>query len=242
MFLDGKPAKFTEIVCGDQGVPAGGQFKAPRDRKLSPYVRHHLISSCYRSLKPVILMQLALAVFVCRQLENLQQENLTLVRSLAAQEEAVAYSNRQLDQRSSECQAFSRQLDAALVDVRQQVQQSSSLTHIPGSLLVEPDDFSLIICRPDPPGAQVNRVRDQAASREEALRNKILTLEAEKSRRESELRLLHQSKHKVGFPFKVHTGKLSSYCLDCCSFAKFILYDVNAHISFCRQRNSLRHV
>lgn len=185
-------------------------------------------------------MQLALAAFVCRQLENLQQENLTLVRSLAAQEEAVAYSNRQLDQRSSECQAFSRQLDAALVDVRQQVQQSSSLTHIPGFLVQEPDEISLIICRPDPPHAQVNRVREQAASREEALRNKILTLEAEKSRRESELRLLHQSKHKVGFPFKVHRGKLSSYCLDCCNFAKFILGDVNASILFCRLRSSLR--
>lgn len=77
-------------------------------------------------------MQLSLCVFVCRQLENLQQENLELVRSLAAQEEAVAYSNRQLGQRSTECQAFSRQLEAALVDVRQQVQQSSSFTHIPG--------------------------------------------------------------------------------------------------------------
>lgn len=129
-----------------------------------------------------------------------------LVRSLAAQEETVAYSNRQLDQRSSECQAFSRQLDAALVDVRQQVQQSSSSTHIPGCLVVEPDEFSLIICRPDPRPAQVNRVRDQAASREEDLRNKILTLEAEKSRRESELRLLRQSKQKVGFPFKARTG------------------------------------
>lgn len=216
MFLDGKPAKFAEIVCGDEGVPAGGQFKAARDRELSPHVRHHLISSYYRSLKLVVSKQSAPAVFVCRQLENLQQENLTLVRSLAAQEEAVAYSNRQLDQRSSECQAFSRQLDAALVDVRQQVQQSSSLTHIPGCLLLEPDEFSLIICRPDPPCAQVNRVRDQAASREEALRNKILTLEAEKSRKESELRLLRQSQHKVGSPFKVRRGKLSSSCLDCC--------------------------
>lgn len=157
-------------------------------------------------------MQFALAVLLCRQLENLQQENLTLVRSLAAQEEAVAYSNRQLDQRSSECQAFSRQLEAALVDVRQQVQQSSSLPHIPGCLVPGPDNFSLMMCRPDPTRAQVNRVRDQAASREEALRNKILTLEAEKSRRESELRLLHQSKVKVGFPFKVHGGKLTSYC------------------------------
>lgn len=158
-------------------------------------------------------------VLFCRQLEHLQQENLTLVRSLAAQEEAVAYSNRQLDQRSSECQAFSRQLEAALVDVRQQVQQSSSFAHIPGCLDMEPDKFTLIVCQLDPTCAQVNRVRDQAASREEALRNKILTLEAEKSRRESELRLLHQSKVKVRFPFIVHRGKLTSYC----NFANFTL-------------------
>ncbi|XP_075877791.1 outer dense fiber protein 2-like isoform X2 [Nelusetta ayraudi] len=108
------------------------------------------------------------------QLENLQQENLELVRSLAAQEEAVAYSNRQLDQRSTECQAFSRQLEAALVDVRQ----------------------------------QVNRVKDQAVSREEALQNKILTLEAEKSRRESELRLLRQSKHKAEKQFEMRLKDL----------------------------------
>lgn len=80
----------------------------------------------------MFLTHSAPSAFVCRQLENLQQENLELVRSLAAQGEAVAYSNRQLDQRSTECQAFSRQLEAALVDVRQQVQQSSSSTHIPG--------------------------------------------------------------------------------------------------------------
>lgn len=54
-------------------------------------------------------------------MDKLQQENLELVRKLAAQEEALGYSNRQLDQRSSECQALSRQLEAALSDVRQQV-------------------------------------------------------------------------------------------------------------------------
>lgn len=48
-----------------------------------------------------------------------------LVRRLAAQEEALSYSNRQLDQRSAECQALSRQLEAALSDVKQQVQQMS---------------------------------------------------------------------------------------------------------------------
>ena len=54
-------------------------------------------------------------------MEELQQENLELVRRLAAQEEALGYSNRQLDQRSSDCQALSRQLEAALSDVRLQV-------------------------------------------------------------------------------------------------------------------------
>ncbi|KAK2822565.1 hypothetical protein Q5P01_022630 [Channa striata] len=55
------------------------------------------------------------------QVDKLQQENLELVRRLAAQEEALSYSNRQLDQRSLECQAISRQLEAALSDVKQQV-------------------------------------------------------------------------------------------------------------------------
>lgn len=59
---------------------------------------------------------------ICRQMDKLQQENLELVRKLAAQEEALGYSTRQLDQRSAECQALNRQLEAALSDVRQQVQ------------------------------------------------------------------------------------------------------------------------
>ncbi|XP_044074819.1 outer dense fiber protein 2-like isoform X3 [Siniperca chuatsi] len=95
-----------------------------------------------------------------KQMDKLHQENLELVRRLAAQEEALSYSNRQLDQRSSESQALSRQLEAALSDVKQ----------------------------------QVNKVKDQAVSRQEALQTKILALEAEKSRRDNELRLLRQSK------------------------------------------------
>jgi len=44
---------------------------------------------------------------------------------------------------------------------------------------------------------QVCKVKDQAASREEALQTKLLELEAEKSRRDNELRLLRQSKQTV---------------------------------------------
>nr|XP_020447110.1 outer dense fiber protein 2-like isoform X3 [Monopterus albus] len=95
-----------------------------------------------------------------KQIDELQQENLELIRRLAAQEEALSYSKKQLDQRSSECQALSRQLEAALSDVKQ----------------------------------QVNKVKDQACSREEALQTKVLELEAEKSRRNEELRVLRQSK------------------------------------------------
>lgn len=58
-------------------------------------------------------------------MDELQQENLELVRKLAAQEEALSYSNRQLDQRSAECQAQNRQLEAALSDVREQVRPRS---------------------------------------------------------------------------------------------------------------------
>lgn len=68
-------------------------------------------------------------------MDELQQENLELVRSLAGQEEALSYSNRQLDQRSSECQALSRQLEAALSDVRQQV-------HSRGSAVTPEEDLS----------------------------------------------------------------------------------------------------
>lgn len=49
-----------------------------------------------------------------------------LVQRLTDQEEALSYSNRQLDQRSSECQALSRQMEAALSDVKQQVQLKDS--------------------------------------------------------------------------------------------------------------------
>ncbi|KAM6918435.1 protein BCAP-like isoform 2-T2 [Xenentodon cancila] len=109
-----------------------------------------------------------------KMMDTLQQENFELVRRLAAQEEALGYSNRQLDQRSSECQALSRQLEAALSDVRQ----------------------------------QVSKVKDQAVSREEALQTKILELEAEKSRRDNELRLLRQSKLTTEKQFEVRLKDL----------------------------------
>ncbi|KAM7400419.1 hypothetical protein PAMA_004892 [Pampus argenteus] len=102
------------------------------------------------------------------KMDHLHQENLELVRKLAAQEEAFGYSNRQLDQRSSECQALSRQLEAALSDVKQ----------------------------------QVNKVKDQAASREQTLQTKILELEAERCRRDTELRLLRQSKQTAEKQFE----------------------------------------
>uniref|UniRef100_UPI003AAAF509 outer dense fiber protein 2-like isoform X1 n=1 Tax=Centroberyx gerrardi TaxID=166262 RepID=UPI003AAAF509 len=109
-----------------------------------------------------------------KKMEDLQQENLELVRRLAAQEEALGYSNRQLDQRSAECQALNRQLEAALSDVRQ----------------------------------QVSKVKDKAVSREEALQTKILELEAEKSRRQTELKLLRQSKLSAEKQFEVRLKDL----------------------------------
>lgn len=59
---------------------------------------------------------------MCRQIEKLREENLELVQKLATQEEALRCSHQQLEQRSSECQALTRQLEAALLDVKQQVQ------------------------------------------------------------------------------------------------------------------------
>ncbi|XP_042353896.1 outer dense fiber protein 2-like [Plectropomus leopardus] len=112
--------------------------------------------------------------YLQKKMDTLQQENLELVRRLAAQEEAFGYSNRQLDQRSSECQALSRQLEAALSDVKH----------------------------------QVDKVKDQAASREETLQTKILELEAEKSRRDNELRLLRQSKLTAEKQFQVRLKDL----------------------------------
>lgn len=73
-------------------------------------------------LKNRNLPRLCVCVRVCRKMDQLHQENLELVRKLAAQEEAFSYSDRQLDQRSTECKALSRQLEAALSDVKQQVQ------------------------------------------------------------------------------------------------------------------------
>uniref|UniRef100_A0A1A7X4F6 Outer dense fiber of sperm tails 2-like n=1 Tax=Iconisemion striatum TaxID=60296 RepID=A0A1A7X4F6_9TELE len=109
-----------------------------------------------------------------RKADVLQLENLELVRKVAAHEEALRYSNRQLDQRSSECQALSRQLEAALSDVRE----------------------------------QVRKVQLQAASREEALQTKILELEAEKSRRDNEFKLLRQKKISAEKQFEVRLKDL----------------------------------
>ncbi|KAM9720020.1 outer dense fiber protein 2-like isoform 1-T1 [Menidia menidia] len=109
-----------------------------------------------------------------KKMEELQQENLELIRRLAAREEALSYSNQQLTQRSAECQALSRQLGAAIADVRE----------------------------------QVNKVKDQAFSREEALQTKILELEAEKCRRDNELRLLRQSKQTTEKQFEVRLKDL----------------------------------
>ncbi|XP_054452081.1 outer dense fiber protein 2-like isoform X2 [Anoplopoma fimbria] len=109
-----------------------------------------------------------------KEMDTLQQENMELVRRLAGQEEGLSYSNRQLDQRSSECQALSRQLEAALSDVKQ----------------------------------QVKKVKDQASSRGEALQTKVLELEAEKSRRDNELRLLCRSKLTAEKQFEVRLKDL----------------------------------
>ncbi|KAM4552775.1 outer dense fiber protein 2-like isoform 1-T1 [Odontesthes bonariensis] len=109
-----------------------------------------------------------------KKTDELQQENTELIRRLTVQEEALSYSNRQLDQRSSDCQALSRQLEAALSDVRQQV------------------------CK----------VKDQAASREGALQTKLLELEAEKGRRDNELRLLRQSKQTTEKQFEMRLKDL----------------------------------
>ncbi|KAM4605000.1 protein BCAP-like isoform 3-T3 [Polymixia lowei] len=108
------------------------------------------------------------------KMEELQLENLELVRRLTTQEEALSYSNRQLDQRSTECQALNRQLETALLDVRQ----------------------------------QVSKVKDKAVSREGALQTKVLELEAEKSRRETELKLLRQSKLSAEKQFEVRLKDL----------------------------------
>ncbi|XP_056913140.1 outer dense fiber protein 2-like isoform X4 [Takifugu flavidus] len=109
-----------------------------------------------------------------KQMENLRQENLELVRKLGTQEEAFRCSNRQLEQRTSECQALRRQLEEALLDVKQ----------------------------------QVNKVKEQSVSKEEALQTKIVELEAEKIRRDNEMRLLHQSKHMAEKQFEVRLKDL----------------------------------
>ena len=45
--------------------------------------------------------------------------------------------------------------------------------------------------------AEVSKVKDKAASRESSLQTRILELEAEKSRRENELKHMKQSKQSV---------------------------------------------
>ncbi|XP_046883629.1 outer dense fiber protein 2-like isoform X2 [Hypomesus transpacificus] len=94
--------------------------------------------------------------YLQKRMDDMQQENQELVHKLIGQEEALQYSSRSLEQRSTECQALNRQLEATLADVRQ----------------------------------QVIKVKEKAVSREGALQTKILELEAEKRRRENELKQL----------------------------------------------------
>ncbi|KAM8839576.1 protein BCAP-like isoform 2-T2 [Synchiropus picturatus] len=56
-----------------------------------------------------------------RRMELLCQEKCELERSLRAQEEAQSLSTKQLDERAATCQSLSRQLEAALLDVKHQV-------------------------------------------------------------------------------------------------------------------------
>ncbi|XP_034744098.1 outer dense fiber protein 2-like isoform X2 [Etheostoma cragini] len=112
--------------------------------------------------------------FLQKKMDELQLENLELVRKLAAQEDGLSYSDRQLEQRSSDCRALSRQLEAALSDVKQ----------------------------------QVDKVKNKAVAREEALQTKILELAADKSRKDNELRLLCQSKLTAEKQFEVRLKDL----------------------------------
>ncbi|XP_014047221.1 outer dense fiber protein 2 isoform X2 [Salmo salar] len=109
-----------------------------------------------------------------KQMEELHGENQELVRRLAGQEEALHYSSRQLEQRSADCQALNRQLEAAVADVRQ----------------------------------QVSKVKDKAVSRESSLQTRILELEAEKSRKENELKHMKQSKQSAEKQFEVRLKDL----------------------------------
>ena len=63
---------------------------------------------------------------------------------------------------------------------------------------------------------QVNKAKEQALSREEALHTKILELEADKSRQDNEMKLLHQSKHMVTLLCYVQIGWNSSMQLRLC--------------------------
>ncbi|XP_062412919.1 outer dense fiber protein 2-like isoform X2 [Sardina pilchardus] len=63
-----------------------------------------------------------------KRMEEAHAENRELVHRLGAQEEALHYSSRQLEQRSAECQALSRQLETALTDVRLQVSKVKEKT------------------------------------------------------------------------------------------------------------------
>lgn len=131
-------------------------------------------------------------------MEKLQQENLELVRKLASQEEALGRGNRQLEQQTSECQALTRQLESALLDVKRQVRRYSIISNYQVNPRLAVTEPLLLI--------QVNKVKEQAVSKEEALQTKILELEAEKSHRDHEIRLLLQGKHMVTSSWNAQVG------------------------------------
>ncbi|XP_015210823.2 outer dense fiber protein 2 isoform X2 [Lepisosteus oculatus] len=67
-------------------------------------------------------LQLRLAALQSK-IEELESGNQELVHRLASQEEALQYSGKQLEERSAESLSLSRQLEAALADVKQQVSE-----------------------------------------------------------------------------------------------------------------------
>uniref|UniRef100_A0A3P9LVH4 Outer dense fiber protein 2-like n=1 Tax=Oryzias latipes TaxID=8090 RepID=A0A3P9LVH4_ORYLA len=135
------------------------------------------------------------------------------LRSSAEMTESVLLTNSHLQEKG---QALQKQMDRLQQEnlelVRRLAYQEEALSYSKGQLDQRSSECQTLNRQLEATLSdvrqQVNAVKTLAASREEALQTKILELEAEKSRRDNELRLLHQSKLASERQFQVRLKDL----------------------------------
>ncbi|XP_076001276.1 outer dense fiber protein 2-like [Genypterus blacodes] len=136
-----------------------------------------------------------------------------LLRSTGEMKESIQEANLQLQEKVNSLQ---KKMDSVQQEnlglVQRLAAQDQILSYSKGQLEQYPSECQALTQQLETAlsdiNQQLNKVKDQASSREEALKTQVTSLEAEKSRRETELKLLHQSKLMADKQFKVRLKDL----------------------------------